>query len=257
MEFFHIFDSHVQFMTTGLNPHISADCVVFGFDGQELKILLINRDPYDNSIRLGKLKLPGDLILRGELLTHAAHRILTEFTGLHDIYLKQFGIFDDPQRLNPVEDLEWLRHRSGLNIERVVTVAYYSLVNIDKSVETELSVAYNARWYPCSLVPSLIFDHNHIVEVGIDSLHRELLTEPLCFELLPEKFTLNQLQRLYEAILDCTLDNRNFRKRIQRLPYILALNERQIGVSHKPALLHVFDHEKYARMKREHTIFIL
>ena len=91
----------------------------------------------------------------------------------------------------------------------------------------------------------------------MDMLRRELLTEPLCFELLPDKFALNQLQRLYEAILGCSLDNRNFRKKIQRLPYIVPLNERQNGVPHKPARLHVFDNEKYTLFKKDHTVFIL
>ena len=91
----------------------------------------------------------------------------------------------------------------------------------------------------------------------MDMLRRELLTEPLCFELLPDKFALNQLQRLYEAILGCSLDNRNFRKKIQRLPYIVPLNERQNGVAHKPARLHVFDNEKYTLLKKDHTVFIL
>jgi len=244
-------------MTTNLNPHISADCVVFGFDGNELNVLLINRDPAGASHPTGRLKLPGDLIMRGEMLAAAAQRILTEFTGLHDIYLKQFGIFDDPKRLTPSDDLEWLRSRSGLTIERVVTVAYYSLVKIDRSMQTDLSIAYNACWYPCTSIPNLIFDHNAIINSGMDVLRRELLTEPLCFELLPEKFALNQLQRLYEAILGCSLDNRNFRKKIQRLPYIVPLSERQNGVSHKPARLHVFDNEKYTLLRKDHTVFIL
>jgi hypothetical protein len=218
---------------------------------------LINHDPADAKRRTGKLKLPGDLIIRGEMLAAAAQRILTEFTGLHDIYLKQFGIFDDPQRLDSPDDLLWLRGRSGLTIERVVTVAYYSLVKIDRSIQTDLSIAYTACWYPCASIPALIFDHNRIIESGMDVLRRELLTEPLCFELLPEKFALNQLQRLYEAILDCSLDNRNFRKKIQRLPYIVPLNERQNGVHHKPARLHVFDNEKYILLKKDHTVFIL
>jgi len=244
-------------MTANLNPHISVDCVVFGFDRDELKVLLIHRDPSLDSSQSGKLKLPGDLIIRGELLTHAAERILTELTGLNNIYLKQFGIFDDPDRLNPPEDLDWLRKRSGLAVERVITVAYYSLINNDRSLQTELSLAYNAQWYPCTQIPGLIFDHNSIVETGLDTLRRELLTEPLCFELLPEKFSINQLQRLYEAILGCSLDNRNFRKKIQRLSYIVPLNERQNGVSHKPARLHVFDNAKYTLLKKDHTVFIL
>ena len=97
--------------------------------------------------------MPGDLIIRGEMLAAAAQRILTEFTGLRDIYLKQFGIFDDPQRLDSSDDLEWLRSRSGLTIERVVTVAYYSLVKIDSSIQTDLSIAYNACWYSCASIP--------------------------------------------------------------------------------------------------------
>jgi hypothetical protein len=244
-------------MMADFNPHISVDCVVFGFDGNELNVLLINRDPAGGNHRTEKLKLPGDLIIRGEMLATAAQRILTEFTGLHNIYLKQFGIFDDPKRLDSTDDLAWLRSRSGIPVERVVTVAYYSLVKIDRSIQTELSIAYNACWYSCTSVPALIFDHNRIIEIGMDVLRKELLTEPLCFELLPEKFTLNQLQRLYEAILSCSLDNRNFRKKIQRLPYILPLNERQNGVSHKPAQLHVFDNEKYNLLKKDHTVFIL
>ncbi len=244
-------------MPGNLNPHLSVDCVVFGFDGHELKILLINRDAISEKHQSGKLKLPGDLIISGEILGSAAQRILTEFTGLQDIYLKQFGIFDDPNRLVPPDDLEWLKSRAGMNIERVVTIAYYSLVKIDLSIPTDLSIAYNARWYSCSAVPDLIFDHNRIVEEGLSALKRELLTEPLCFKLLPEKFTLNQLQRLYEAILGLTFDNRNFRKKIQRLPYIIPLNERQNGVAHKPALLHTFSYEKYLNLKKENTAFIL
>jgi 8-oxo-dGTP diphosphatase len=244
-------------MTANFNPHISVDCVVFGFDGNELNVLLIHRDPAGDTTRTEKLKLPGDLIIGGERLSFAAQRILTEFTGIHDIYLKQFGIFDDPQRLDSSDDIEWLRKRSGLAVERVVTVAYYSLVKIDRSMQTDLSIAYNACWYSCASVPSLLFDHNRILETGIDVLRRELLTEPLCFELLPDKFSINQLQRLYEAILDCSLDNRNFRKKIQRLPYIVPLSEKQNGVSHKPARLHMFDPEKYDQLKRNQTVFIL
>ena len=244
-------------MTANLNPYISVDCVVFGFDGNELKVLLINRDPSDDPAPSGKLKLPGDLIIRGEVLINAAERVLAELTGLQDIYLKQFGIFDDPCRLNSSGDLKWLRKRSGLKVERVITVAYYSLIKIDQRMPTDLSIAFNAQWYPCTSIPTLIFDHNRIAESGLDTLRREMLIEPLCFELLPEKFALNQLQRLYEAILGCSLDNRNFRKKIQRLPYIVPLYERQNGVPHKPAQLHIFDDEKYTLLKKNNTVFII
>ena len=244
-------------MAVNFNPHISVDCVVFGFDGNELNVLLINRDPVDRANPAERLKLPGDLLIGGEMLTAAAQRILTEFTGLHDLYLKQFGIFDDPRRLDSPDDLVWLNRRSGVTVERVVTVAYYSLVKIDKSRQTDLSVSYNARWYSCSSVPGLIFDHTRIIETGMEVLRRELLVEPLCFKLLPDKFTVNQLQRLYEAVLVCSLDNRNFRKKLQRLPYIVPLNERQHGVPHQPARLHIFDNEKYERLKKKQHVFIL
>ena len=123
--------------------------------------------------------------------------------------------------------------------------------------ETELSKAYNARWYNLDSVPELIFDHNEILVEGLSTLQKEFLTEPLCFRLLPGKFTINQLQQISESILGFELDNRNFRKRINKLEYIVPLNERQTGVSHKPARYYVFDSKKFEIIKRELTGFIV
>jgi hypothetical protein len=123
--------------------------------------------------------------------------------------------------------------------------------------ETELSKAYNARWHNLNEIPDLIFDHNEIIDEGLSALRKEFLTEPLCFELLPGKFTMNQLQHLSESILGFTLDNRNFRKRINRLEYIIPLNEHQTGVSHKPARYYTFDSGKFEIIKRAHTGFIV
>lgn len=239
------------------NPHISVDIVVFGFDDSEgLKVLLINRDENKNG-QSGRLKLPGNLIIVRERLHDSANRILQELTGLKNIYLKQFEVFDNPKRLKNGEDLHWLSEKSGAHIERVVTIAYYSLVKLYQYSETDLSKAFNARWYKLGEVPELIFDHNEIITEGLSALRKEFLTEPLCFELLPKKFTINQLLHISEAILGFTIDNRNFRKRINRLGYIVPLNEHQTGVSHKPARFYVFDREKFEILKKEHTGFII
>ncbi|MBN2612994.1 MAG: NUDIX hydrolase [Bacteroidales bacterium] len=244
-------------METFFNPYISVDIVVFGFDDNEgLKVLLINRSRRDDP-SLKRLKLPGNFINKKEKLHDSANRILKEFTGIKNIYLKQFAVFDDPGRLGDGDDLKWLRDRTGTEIERVVTIAYYSLVKLHQYSETELSKAYNARWFGMDEVPGLIFDHNQIIDEGLATLQKEFLTEPLCFELLPKKFTINQLQRISEAILGFSIDNRNFRKRINRLEYVVALNERQTGVSHKPARYYIFDREKFDILKREHTGFII
>jgi 8-oxo-dGTP diphosphatase len=244
-------------MDTGFNPHISVDIVVFGFDDNEgLKVLLINRDK-DEKKYSKKLKLPGSLIIIHERLHDSAQRVLQELTGIKDIYLKQFAVFDNPERLKNGEDLLWLCDSSGIDVERVVTIAYYSLVKLHHYSETELSKAYHAQWHSLDGVPGLIFDHNEIIAEGLSVLRKEFLTEPLCFKLLPRKFTMNQLQHISESILGFTLDNRNFRKRINKLEYIIPLNEHQKGVSHKPARYYIFDSMKFEIIKKEHTGFII
>lgn len=238
-----------------LNPHISVDCVVFGFNEPELSVLLIKREKTEASDE--RLKLPGNLIRFRETLKESANRVLYELTGLQHLFLKQFGVFDNPDRLKSNGDLEWLQRTSGINVDRVVTIAYYSLINIRESKDTELSKSFQAKWYPVNKLPALIFDHNQIIQAGLKTLQRELLTEPLGYELLPKKFSLNQLQRLYEAILGIPIDNRNFRKKIAKLDYIIPLNEFQTGVAHKPARLNVFDRKRFEEFKKANTDFII
>ena len=242
-------------MQRTLNPHISVDCVIFGFNGSKLQVLLINRDAADSGVHL---KLPGDLIIKGEPLDESAKRILKEYTGLDNIFLQQFAVFDNPERLSHKENLSWLRTSSGIpDIFRVVTIAYYSLIKLDMSHKTELSIVYDAKWYPVDSVPGLVFDHNDILESGLMTLRKAFLTDPLCFELLPVKFTINQLHKIYEIMLGYKLDNRNFRKKISRLDYIVPLNEKQKGVNHKPARFYVFNKKKYNYFKKTHNSFIL
>lgn len=233
--------------TAGLNPHVSVDCVVFGFNECKLKVLLIDRERIPKSRLKGhNLKLPGSLISEAEDLDISAARTLRDLTGLNNnIFLKQFGVFSAPNRLSPPEDLDWLRKTSGLKVDRVVTVAYYSLIKISESNTTERTI-----WIPVDEIPVLIFDHNQIIIKALDALRREIRTEPLCFELLPKKFTIRQMQNLYEAILGEKLDNRNFRKKIKPLEFLMPLREKEKEVNHKPAQLYKFDRRLYEKHRK-------
>jgi 8-oxo-dGTP diphosphatase len=236
-----------------LNPHISVDCVIFGFDTQELKILLVDRNmlPGETStISSGQMKLPGNLIDQNEDLDQSAYRVLKELTGLENIYLKQFAVFGSPARLNNQNDMLWLQSTSGLTIERVVTIAYYSLVKIDES-NPQSHLSQNAKWVLVKNLPNLIFDHREIILKALETLRKELRTEPVGFELLPKKFTLRQLQNLYEVILGTELDNRNFRKKISKLEYLIPLNEKEVGVNHKPAQFYKFDKKIYKKTQKD------
>ncbi len=229
-----------------LNPHVSVDCVIFGFDEKKLKVLLIEREKIPHAhLRGHKLKLPGSLISENEDLDTSVMRTLKELTGLDNIFLKQFGVFGLPDRLAPPEDLTWLRKTSGMKIDRVVTIAYYSLIKISESNITSKTI-----WVPVNELPELIFDHNRIISKALKVVRREIRTEPLCFELLPKAFTIRQMQNLYEAILDENMDNRNFRKKIKPLEFIIPLQDKENGVNHKPARLFKFDKKLYEKHKK-------
>lgn len=236
-----------------LNPHISVDCVIFGFNGGKLKVLLIEREKISHGHLGGhKLKLPGSLISENEDLDTSAIRTLKELTGLEKIFLKQFAVFGAPHRLAPREDLEWLRKTSGLKVDRVVTVAYYSLIKISESTITDKTI-----WHPINNLPDLIFDHNQITQAALENLRNEIRTKPLCFELLPEKFTLRQMQNIYESILNINLDNRNFRKKIRLMDFLIPLSEKEKDVNHKPAQLYRFNKHKYSKSRKLKNDFYL
>lgn len=221
---------------------VSVDCVVFGFDDQKLKLLVIEqRQPSDGAtIKLQKA-LPGDLLQDNESLDEAARRVLLELTSLDGIYLKQFHTFGDPNRVRGLKDQEWLRSFRNNPERRVLTVGYYSLVKMEDYNPKAASFAGKAQWIDVYKIPSLAFDHNEIVSEALKILRHELVADNIGFELLPEKFTLSQLQRLHEIILDKKLDKRNFRKNILKNDRVKALNEKQQGVLHKPAQLFKFD----------------
>lgn len=221
---------------------ISVDCVIFGFDDEKLKVLLIEqRQPEEGLISHVQMALPGDLVKEEESLHDAAERVLEELTSLRDIYLKQFHTFGNPKRVRGLKDQEWLRNFRAHPERRVITVGYYSLVKMADYNPQAASFASEAQWVDVYQIPELAFDHNTITVSALDMLRHELIADNIGFELLPEKFTLSQLQKLYEIILDKKLDKRNFRKNVLKNESVKALNEKQTGVLHKPAQLFTFE----------------
>jgi 8-oxo-dGTP diphosphatase len=234
-----------------INPTISVDCVIFGFSTNQLKVLLIERNYIDRSgIEFNDHKLPGDFISIDEDLDLAASRTLEELTGLSDIFLSQFAVFGKPGRISNPVDMDWLLDTTGLEIHRVVTAAYYSLINISET-NTAFAIKNNASWIDVKQIPELAFDHGDIILKGLKHLQLSLRNEPIGFEMLPEKFSIRELQTLYEVILACTLDNRNFRKKILKSSYLVQLDEKQSGVAHKPAHYYRFDRNLYEEHKKE------
>lgn len=219
-----------------VNPNISVDAVIFGFDGERLKVLLIEEK--DIGQGLLRKRLPGDLIHRGEGLDDAANRVLFELASLKDVTLKQFHTFGDPGRTNQAKDRKWLELYRTNPSERVITVAYYALVKMADFVPNPASFAGEALWMDIQEVPELAFDHNEIVEIALWKLQRHFELNKNAYELLPPRFTLNQLQQLHEAITQEEFDKRNFRKKVVRENAVEATEEKQEGVLHKPARLY-------------------
>lgn len=211
---------------------LTVDCVVFGFDAEELKVLLIKRGiaPFKD-----KWALPGGFVRVEETVDEAARRELEEETGLHDVFLEQLYTFGTVNR-DPRE--------------RVVSVAYYALVAQAEHPAVGATDASEAEWFPVSGVPALAFDHADILAAALGRLRGKARYEPIGFELLPEKFTLSQLQHLYEAILQEPLDKRNFRKKILSMGLLLPLKETARAGAHRPAQLFRFDAKKYAALKK-------
>jgi len=242
-------------MQKGLIPNVSIDCVVFGFDFTNLKVLLIERNFTIGDTMYADLKLPGDLVRLEDDLDTAAARILKDNTGLSNIYLKQFKSFGSPDRLKKKpRDMEWLRLIDHPE-ERVITIAYYSLINISDTNAVRITINDNACWCPVNEVDDLVMDHMDILNNALEALRVELLNKPIGFELLPDKFSLSQMQRLYEVILGTTYDKRNFRKKISSMKYLVPLDEKQVGVAHKPARLFVFSRDIYEKTKKDNFDF--
>ena len=219
--------------------NLSIDCVVLGFDeDQKLKVLLIKK--FINDRNDDQFALPGDLVGLNEDLLAGAQRILNSLTSIDNLFLEQFSVFGDPERTRQKKDQSWLKMYRKKPKERVVTVGYIALVKMEDYEPHASSFAIDAEWVELNKVSTeLAFDHNLILNEGIKYLRNQLDHE-LVTNLLPSKFTLSQLQNLYEILLNQKLDKRNFRKNVSKDILIIKTDEKQKGVAHKPAHLYTY-----------------
>ncbi len=208
-------------------PALATDCVIFGFDGGELKLLLIEREkePFKN-----KWALPGGFVFMEETTETCAKRILLEKAGIKNMFIEQLYTFSDIDR-DPRE--------------RIISVAYFALVNKHQYELVAGRDTIKAEWFEISNLPKLGFDHGKIVKTAIQRLKGKVSYQPIGFELLDEKFTLTQLQAVYESILGTSIDKRNFRKKILGMGLLLALEEKEKNVARKAARFYKFDNKAY------------
>ncbi len=214
------------------HPAVTVDGVVFGFDDADLKLLLVRRKIHPFK---GEWALPGGFVRINESLEEAARRELAGETSIGDLFLEQLFTFGAPKR-DPRE--------------RVISVAYYALVKLTEYSVKAASDAEAVAWFPVAELPKLAFDHEDIVDIGLKRLKAKVRYEPIGFELLPEKFTLGELQRLYETVLERALDKRNFRKRILGMEFLEPLDEYQQDVAHRAAQYYRFNRQRYELLKK-------
>ena len=221
-------DTLKRFFTLAL----SIDCVVFGFDEEGIKVLLIKRsaDPY-----FGYWALPGDLMDPEKELTSSVNEVLYNLTGLSNLYFEQVETFGEVNR-----------HPLG----RVITSSYYTLVKISDYKLNPASFAKEARWFRIDEVGELAFDHNAILQSCFNKIKKSVRIKPIGFELLPKRFTLSELQSLYESILGEPVDTRNFRKKLAKMNILTDTKKTQKQVAHRPAKLFSFDEQTYNELKK-------
>lgn len=229
------FKNQEEFYRTGDRiylPHISVDCVIFGFHENHLKVLLLKWSE-------GPWCLPGGFVKHEESIDDSAVRVLKVRTGLDDIYLKQFYTFGEPFREKEKKHKE---HWIG---KRFISIGYYALVEFSKVNPKPDLLSSDCQWWDINKVPMLIYDHQKIIKQALQALRLDVNDHPLGYNLLPQKFTMPELQKLYETILGETLDRRNFQKRMLALDILVRLKERKTGGAHKAPYLYRFDKKKY------------
>lgn len=216
---------------------VAVDCIIFGFDGKDLKVLLVKRviEPQKD-----KWSLMGGFVEANESVDAAATRVLEYRTGLTNIYMEQLSCFGNVNRDSA---------------SRVISIVYFALIKID-DYSADLMKMHNAKWISLEKLPRLIFDHKEMIEMSLKRLQEKNINHPIGFELLPAKFTLQQLQALYEAVYKITFDNRNFTKKILSLGLLVKLNEKDKGSSKKGSFLYEFDHDKYKQLNKEGLKFL-
>lgn len=238
--------------TRVVNPYVSVDCILLGFDGERMRVLLVRqREKESEENRTDFYKLPGSLIYMDENLDEAAQRVLKQLTGLERVQMVQFQAFGDADRLSKAADKVWLErfHRLEHHLERIVTIAYISLVRIDTRYE-KLQSGYEAQWTYCDELPPLAFDHTVIVHKALDFVGRLVKHDPgKIFNLLPRKFTALQLFTVLQAVTGAKMDIRNFHKKLQTMPYVIPLEEKEKGVNHRAARYFKFDRKLLGHVK--------
>ena len=214
---------------------IAVDCIIFGFDGENLKILLVKRN---FEPQMGEWSLMGGFVGSDETSDEAANRVLYTLTGLENIYLEQLKCYTEIER-EPTA--------------RIMSISYYALINIEKDIQ--INEQYSAKWVELQKAPDLIFDHNKMVKDAVARLRRRASTGPIGFELLPEKFTMKDLQNLYEAIFDEKLDKRNFTSKINSMDILVNTNKKDMTSSRKGSFLYRFDEKKYNKKTAQGFMF--
>lgn len=205
---------------------MAVDCIIFGFDGQELKLLVIKRSFEPEK---GRWSLMGGFVQPEESSENAAFRVLKQLTGLEDVYMEQLYAFSGP-------------HRDPL--ERTVSVAYFSLIDINK-YEKQISTEYHPEWFPVKKIPALVFDHEIMVKMAKDKLRYKASHHPILFELLAEKFTLPQLHNLYETVYETIIDKRNFSRKILTSGLLIRQKQKDKGFSKRGAYYYKIDKRTY------------
>jgi len=216
---------------------LSIDCIIFGFQKSKLKILLVQ---HAEGIIKDRWALPGGFVTYGENIDASAYRLLEDLTGVKELFLEQLQAFGDVDRYPT---------------KRVITIAYYALTKPENYELHPGFTASDAKWFTIDEIKSLPYDHDKILKFAWQRLKQKVKYEPIGFNLLPAKFTLLQLQDLYEAILEIKLDKPNFRRKIMKMDLLISCNEKQQGVSHRAATLYRFDKQVYDRLKEEGFIF--
>lgn len=237
----HYLTGHEKFLR-----HISVDCVIFGFHQNDLKVLLL-KTKYD-----GRWALPGGFILKNEHIDNAAKRILKQRTGLDEIFLEQFHVFGDPGRSTKKINQQFLKNigvKAGQSwmFERFITIGYYALVDFTKVTPSPDNISDACEWFSIDDLQEMILDHRHIFDEALQNLRMQLNFHPVGFNLLGKKFTMPELQKLYETILGKKLDRRNFQRKIMATGILKRLEETKKGVAHKAPFYYKFDLRNYKK----------
>ncbi len=233
------------------HPGLSMDCVIFGFHENQLKVLLLKMDHMD------QWALPGGFVYKAESLEDAASRVLKERTGINNIFLQQFHVFGDPGRSDKKYHTKRLKSagyhvaKDNWLLQRFVTVGFYALVEFSHVIPTPDNTSIACEWQHLHDIEELFMDHKQILDKALEALRLQIHHQPIGYNLLPQKFTMPELQKLYETILDKQLDRRNFQRRMNSYGILRRLKETRKGGAHKAPYLYSFNLSKYQKALQE------